>query len=177
VEWHLAGKIITGHMASYQIGPDKMRRFGNGHTLSFTVEPPQACYEAANVTNGVTRPAGYTNLWKSDPAKAFPQGLVLEWKDTQHINQVELTFPGHLIRELHAYAPFYRDPQCPKDYSIDLWINGKWDTIQQVRDNYQRHRKHRLPTEIETKRLRINIHSTNGDPSAQLYEVRCYREA
>lgn len=174
VVWALAGKIVTGHMASYQIAPNKMRRFGSGHTLSFLATPAQPCYQAANVTNGVSRPAGYTNVWKSDPAKALPQWLGLRWEEPVEISQVELFFPGHLIRELHAYAPFYRDPQCPKDYTIDRWIDGKWQTLLRITDNYERHRRHVLPNKLKTDQLRICISATNGDPSAQVFEVRCY---
>src|SRR5690606_3446842 len=112
IEWLLAGKIVTGHMASYQIGPDKMRRFGSGQTLSFKVNGPQTCYEPANVINGVARPAAFTNLWKSDPVLPLPQWIGLTWDDPKRIDQIQLTFAGHLLRELHAYAPFYRDPQC-----------------------------------------------------------------
>jgi len=174
VEWLKAGRIETGHLASYQIGDNRMRRWGNGHTLSFRVDPPQACYGPSNVTSGVTRPYQYTNLWKSDPGQTLPQWLELVWEDTQTIRQVELTFPGHLLREYHAYAPFYRDPQCPKDYSIEAWVEGAWETLLRVEGNYQRHRKHALPASVLTNALRIVVHATNGDASAQIYEVRCY---
>jgi hypothetical protein len=174
VEWLIAGRIEPGHLASYQIGPDKMRRFGNGHTLSFRVSPAQACYGPQNVISGVTRPLQYTNLWKSDPNQPLMQWLELSWDTKQSIGQVELTFPGHLLREYHAYEPFYRDPQCPKDYSVAAWLEGEWRTVLEVQDNYHRHRKHLLPQPVHTTALRIRVHTTNGDPSAQIYEVRCY---
>lgn len=175
LEWLLAGRIISGHIATYQIAPDKMRRFGNGHTLSFRTSPAQACYTAANVTNGVTRPAGYTNLWKSDPAQPLPQSISLQWKQEISVMQVELTFPGHLLRELHAYKPFYHDPQCPRDYTIEALINGIWKPLATINDNYQRHRIHRFSEPASTKHLRVTVTATNGDPSAQIYEIRCYR--
>jgi hypothetical protein len=79
-----------------------------------------------------------------------------------------------LLREYHAYGPFYADPQCPKDYSLSAFIDGSWQTVLEVADNYQRHRKHQLQQPLKTKQLRVNVHATNGDPSAQIYEVRCY---
>lgn len=174
VKWLLAGRIESGHTAMYQIGPDKMRRFGHGHTLSFKVLPAQPCYGPENVISGVTRPHRFTNLWKSDPNLPMPQWLELDWEREQTISQVEITFPGHLLREYHAYSPFYLDPQCPKDYEITAHIEDHWQQLFTIDGNFQRHRKHTLPHPIKTERLRIIVHATNGDPSAQIYEVRCY---
>lgn len=174
VEWHCADKVVPGHLGTYQIGKDKMRRFGNGHTLSFQVDPPQACYGPKNVTSGVTRPYQFTNLWMSDPNQPLPQWLGLKWNASQQISQISITFPGHLLREYHAYAPFYKDAQCPKDYSILAWIDGQWRLVLEVNGNYQRQRIHQLDAPITTTELRLSINATNGDPSAQVYEIRCY---
>lgn len=174
VKWLVAGRIESGHTAMYQIGPDKMRRFGHGHTLSFKVFPAQPCYHPANVISGVTRPHRFTNLWKSDPNLPMPQWLELQWKEEQELSQVEITFPGHLIREYHAYSPFYRDPQCPRDYELTACVDGAWHSLLVVKGNFQRHRRHALPGVVKTRQLRVVVHATNGDPSAQIYEVRCY---
>lgn len=174
VEWLMAGRIEAGQLAMYQISESRMRRFGDGHTLSFRVEPAQACYGPENVISGITRPYQFTNLWKSDPNLPLTQWLELAWDEPKSIREVELTFPGHLLREYHAYGPFYRDPQCPKNYSISALMNGNWETLLTVADNYQRHCRHALPEPVVTSVLRVNVHATNGDPSAQIYEVRCY---
>lgn len=174
LEWLLAGDIESGHMAMYQISDDKMRRFGNGHTFSFKISPAQACFGPANIINGVTRPHKYTNLWKSDPALSLPQWVDLKWETPMTFTSIELTFPGHLIREYHAYDPFYLDPQCPRDYELQILNNIGWETIVTVKNNYQRHRKHVLKNPILANNLRVLITRTNGDKSAQIYEVRCY---
>lgn len=174
VEWLLAGKIVTGHMASYQIGPNKMRRFGSGHTLSFKVNAPQDCYEPENVINGVTRPAAFTNLWRSDPLQPLPQWIGLNWDEPKLIAELQLTFAGHLVRELHAYAPFYKDPQCVRDYTISAWVAGKWEQIIEIEGNYQRQRRHILSQPITTNKLKVVVNATNGDDSVQVYEIRCY---
>jgi hypothetical protein len=174
LEWKTAGKIESGHMAMYQIGPNKMRRFGSGHTLSFRVSPAQPCFAPENVISGYTRPNHFTNLWKSDPEQQGPQWLQLQWNEMKNIGQVELTFPGHLVREYHAYDPFYRDPQCPKNFAVQSWDGHEWQTVYQVKDNYQRQVKLTLPQTMQTDTIRIQISETNGDPSAQVYEVRCY---
>ncbi len=163
-------------MAMYEIGQGRMRRFGNGSTMSFRVEPPQPCYRATNVNTGFTRPHLHPHLWRSDPNQPLPQGVELSWETPQEIGQVELTFPGHLLREYHAYGPFYRDPQCAREYSLSAWQEGAWVEVLRVHDNYQRHRRHPLPQAVRTQKLRVTIHRTNGDPSAAMYEVRCYQE-
>jgi hypothetical protein len=144
--------------------------------MSFLVTPPQPCFGPANVLSGVTRPHRFTNLWRSDPAEPLPQWLELAWRDEQIVGCVELVFPGHLIREYHAYGPFYRDPQCPRDYVILARVAGAWKELVRAEGNYQRHRRHQFQP-VAASRIRIEIGATNGDPSAAIYEVRCYKEA
>jgi hypothetical protein len=174
--WPTAGVIVPGHLAAYEMGNGRMRRYGEGVTLCFRVSPPQASFAAENVISGVTRPLRFTNLWRSDPSLALPQWLELAWKTPQRLTSIELTFPGHLLREYHAYQPFYRDPQCPKTYAIEAWRGSGWVELLRVENNYQRQCRHTLTQAIQTARLRIMILATNGDPSAAIYEVRCYSE-
>ncbi|WP_319268488.1 FAD-dependent oxidoreductase [uncultured Draconibacterium sp.] len=174
VSWPEAGCILPGHTAMYQIGENKMRRYYNGSTLSFKVSPGQDCYKPENVTSGVTRPHKYTNVWISDSNLPLDQWLKLSWDEPQKVSQVELTFPGHLLREYHAYAPFYRDPQCPKDYVVKGLENGEWITLANVEDNYQRQNKLKLLRTYDLTELKVVVKSTNGEESAQVYEIRIY---
>jgi hypothetical protein len=174
LHWLIASTFEPGHVAAAEMSPGKMRRFKVGTTLSVAVSPPQPCYGAANVLSGVTRPQHFTNLWRSDPALPLPQWLQLAWETPQTLAHVELTFPGHLVREYHAYGPFFRDPQCPKDYRVEALINGRWETIITVAGNYHRHRRHALAQPVTTNQLRVVITATNGDPCAAIYEVRGY---
>lgn len=151
-----------------------MRRDWNGPTRSFRVDPPQHAYSPEHVISGVTRPYRFTNLWRSDPRDTLPQWLELNWEELQSITQIELTFPGSLLWEYHGYAPFYRDPQCPKDYRIEAYIGGAWEQLLEVKENYQRHCRYTLAQPVQTQRLRVVIVATNGDPSAAIFEVRCY---
>jgi FAD dependent oxidoreductase len=173
IRWHAVEKIIPGHMAMYAISPNRMRRFGNGHTLAYRVSPPQKPFSATQVLSGVTRPHRATNLWLSDDTQPLPQRLELCWDVPQKISQVQLVFPGHLIREYHAYSPFYRDPQCPRDYAVEIFSAGQWQRVAEVKENYQRLRRHKFAPVVGEK-LRVIVTATNGDPSAAIYEIRCY---
>jgi hypothetical protein len=174
VEWHVAGAVEPGHVSAFEMAPGKMRRYSSGVTMALRVDPPQHSFAAANVISGQTRPHASTNLWRSDPGKSLPQSVTLAWAAAQTISTIELTFPGHLLREYHAYAPFYRDPQCAKDYDLQFKSAAGWETALEVRGNYQRHRQHALSNPITTQQIRVVVLATNGDPSAAIYEIRAY---
>jgi hypothetical protein len=172
VAWHTAGALLPGQVAATEMD-GRMRCFKDGVTLCFDIDPAQVCYAPGNVLSGVTRPHRWTNLWRSDPSQPLPQWIELAWDSPQQVSRVELTFPGHLLREYEAYAPFYRDAQCPRDYAITAWDGIKWVELIQVEGNYQRQRQHDFPP-VDISRLRLTVSATNGDPSAGVYEIRAY---
>lgn len=174
--WHCGDGPVPGQTCAYEMGEGKMRRDWNGPTRSFRVEPAQFAYLPEHVINGVTRPHRYTNLWRSDPSEPLPQWLELSWGAAQPVRRIEISFPGSLLWEYRGYAPFYRDPQCPKDYRIEAWVDGSWQQLLEVKGNYQRHCRHTLAQPAHTGKLRLVIEATNGDPSAAVYEIRCYQD-
>ncbi|HWM33060.1 MAG TPA: FAD-dependent oxidoreductase [Pseudolysinimonas sp.] len=176
VEWHVAGALQPGMVGAYEFAPGMFRRFGGGSTLSFRVEPAQDCYPAASVQTGVTRPYRATNLWRSDPVVPLPAWIELTWPEPQTIREVQVTFAGNTLREYHAYPAHYRDPQCVRDYAIEAWVGGEWVELDRVTGNYHTRAVHTLPEAVTTERVRVNIHATNGDPSAGVYEIRAYGE-
>lgn len=173
--WLPAATIVPGHIAMADMGRGKMRRYQWGLTQSFRVSPAQRAYPASNVISGVTRPLDKTHLWRSDPAQPLPQWIALTWETAQTIQQIEVTFSGNLVKEYHAYPPFCQDPQTVKDYTIEAQdAAGHWSTLLVVSGNYQRHNRHALPAPVTATQLRLRITATNGDPSAAVYEIRCY---
>lgn len=174
VSWRYSRAVLPGQTAGWAMSAKKLRRLESGATLAFRVTPAQPAYEPGQVLTGVARPHRATNLWRSDPGQPLPQALQLAWSAPQRIAHVELTFPGHLLREIHAYPPFFRDPQTPRDYAIEAWIDGAWTEVHVEKGNYQRNRCHALARAVVTEKLRIVVHATNGDPSAALYEARVY---
>jgi len=174
ISWHLSGDIVSGHPSAFQMSEHRMRRLGMGHTLSFRLDPPQRCFGPEQVISGYARPYQDTNLWRSNPLQPLSQWLQLEWEKPMILSSIVLTFPGHLFREYHSYPPFYRDPQTLKDYDIQIWQSNSWNTLQEVRNNYQRHCKHIFQSPISVSKLRILALATNGDSAAGIHEVRVY---
>ena len=175
VEWHPGDRVEPGQVAAFHMRDNRLRRYAGGVSMAFRVRPPQKPFPASNVTSGVTRPREQTHLWRSDPAQRLPQSVNLAWEQEQTVARVELTFPGHLLKEYHATRPLYHDPQIARDYRIEVTRDGRsWDEVVAVRSNYQRHRVHILKTPVSANRLRVVIEATNGHPSAALYEVRVY---
>lgn len=175
VRWHHADRIEPGHVSAFELGNGQMRRYGTGVMMGFRIDPAQACYGPANILSGVTRPYRGPNVWRSDPASPLPQWLELAWEQPEEIGRIELTFDGHLLRDYRSYPGLYKAPECPKDLVAEAYVEGEWVEIGRLQDNYQRRRViETTPGRILTDRLRVTILATNGDPSAALYEIRCY---
>ncbi len=175
VQWHSAGTTIPGHISAFDMGSGKMRRYHtDGGTQSYRISPPQSCFAAKQIISGVTRPHRSTNVWVSDPAEPLPQWVQLDWEKPLDIGELQLTFPGHLMREYHQYPPFYRDPQCPKDVRIEARQGESWRTIAGISGNFQQRVRLTLEEPVVTSAIRVVVLATNGSPSASVIEVRCY---
>ena len=69
--------------------------------------------------------------------------------------------------------------QAPKetvrDYRLLYESQGDWMEIGAFRDNFLRRRIHKFKR-ITAEKIKINVESTWGDPSARIYEIRVYDE-
>lgn len=144
------------------------------------VFPEQKPYAAENVLNGVARPEKWTNLWISDPAQMMPQQLELDFGKATELNTVYLTFDTDLDTNIYLPEPWGvfgigQMPTCVKDYDVQALVDGTWITVCSQRGNYLRHRIHRFEP-VRAEKVRIRVLDTNGDPSARIYEIRCYHE-
>lgn len=173
IEWRIAGAIAPGQVAGYEVAPGRLRRFGGGATLSFEVEPPQRAYPPSHVTNGTVRPHHRTNQWRSADFAQDPQWVQLTWDEDTVLAQVQITFPGHLLREYHACPPLYRDPQCARRYTVAVRRAGTWNEVAARTENYQTRVVHSFAP-VTADAVRVTIHETNGDNAAGIFEIRCY---
>lgn len=142
---------------------------------------PESCpYNGTNVINGVARPEKWTNLWISDSSKKLPQYLELDFQEEKMINTVYLTFDTDLDTNIYLPEPngvfgIAAMPSCVKDYDILGLCAGNWICLWSERGNYQRHKIHHFAN-TGVEKIRIEVLDTNGDASAKIYEIRCYKE-
>ena len=143
------------------------------------VLPDSMPYAGENVLSGVARPEKWTNLWISDPECAMPQYIQLDFQKEVELNQVMLTFDSDLDTNIYLPEPWGvfgigHMPTCVRDYDVEVWSGEEWITVCSQRGNYLRHRVHDFET-VKAEKLRVQVLATNGDPSARIYEIRCYK--
>ena len=136
----------------------------------FETVPPLRIYPAENAVNGLARPAAdVPNLWISEPG--MPQWLELDFGGRKSIGKAELIFDTNLDKPCYCGVP----AECVRDYEIQYWQNGQWETLTVVTGNHQRRRLHSFDP-VETEKLRLAVTATNGDPCARVYEFRAGSE-
>lgn len=174
VEWLRAGRVLPGAVSAFEMSPGRMRRYGDGVTMSHRISPAQRAYGPQQVVNGVARPHRATNTWRSDPGHPFDQWIQLSWDEPQELRSVHVTFAGHLLREYDHTPALWADPQTVRDYTLQALDGKDWRDIVTVRSNVMHRRVHELSAPVDTTAIRLMVHATNGDPSAAVYEIRCY---
>lgn len=174
VEWLRAGRVLPGAVSAFEMSPGRMRRYGDGVTMSHRISPAQRTYGPQQVVNGVARPHRATNTWRSDPGHPFDQWIQLSWDEPQELRSVHVTFAGNLLREYDHTPALWADPQTVRDYTLQALDGKDWRDIVTVRSNVMHRRVHELSAPVDTQAIRLMVHASNGDPSAAVYEIRCY---
>lgn len=139
---------------------------------------------AQNVVDGIVRKmsSGETHFWAAEPG---PDGAWLElaWDKPQRISEVQLTLDSGFQRELTLSGSDAAtdgtvraaQPETVRDYEVRVRRPGAaaWDTVAQVRGNYQRLNRHRFDAR-EAEAVRIHVTAANGVRQLRVFEVRCY---
>ena len=154
-----------------------------GHRKGFSamkISPVSYPYSGENILSGVTRPEKWTNMWMSEELNGQPQYLELDLGEETQFNTVYLTFDTDVNTNIYLPEPWGvfgvgSMPTCVKDYDIQALVDGSWVTVSSQRDNYHGHKVHHFDT-VSAQKLRLAVLSTNGDPAARVFEIRCYQE-
>jgi hypothetical protein len=109
----------------------------------------------------------------SDPRQPLPAQLELRWPKRITCNTIQFTFDTNA--NYRVLDPLFRYPECVKDYRVDCRDGGDWRSLVEVTGNYVRRRVHPFER-IQTDAIRLTVLTTNGSPSARVYEVRVYDE-
>jgi hypothetical protein len=114
---------------------------------------------------------------------SLPATLTLEWDAPTTVREIRLVFDTGLHRELtlsmcNAVARRLLwgqpQPETVKNYRMEALINGQWRTVAEEKNNFLRHRIHRLPEPVWAAALRVTVESTNGMEHARVCEMRVY---
>jgi hypothetical protein len=151
------------------------RIFGVG-TYGFSVEPALPVFAASNTGQAHNRPFVNSGMWRSDPAAAMPQSLTCRWESPQRVQQVELQFGGNLEYETCRNQPLSVDAEIVRDYELQVEVEGVWQTLESITENFQLNRFHQLKSAMQASAVRIQILATNGSKSASIANFRVFSE-
>jgi hypothetical protein len=145
--------------------------------LCLKTDPLQFPYEAENILSGVTRPDTWTNIWISDAERSFPQSVVLAFTSPVSFTTIYLTFDTNLglFPNLHM-EPLSAQRETVRDYRLWVEAKGEWKIIGEFRDNFLRRRVHQFQR-ITAEKIKLEVMSAWGDPSARIFEIRVYDES
>jgi hypothetical protein len=177
--------LLLGHRNQ---SPNDLARVAR---ISATSETPGG--EAILVTSAQTRslhgprgaaPGRYepgTHRWMSDPGKGLPASIRLDWEHPVMLVQVRLIFDTGLHRHLTlSHHDGYTSqmhwgqiqPETVRDYSVEVFQESRWNTLEQITGNYQRLRVHDIEPARAITALRIVVHATGGLDHARICEIR-----
>lgn len=171
VAWGYSDEEPMGTRRAYR--GSKPSDYSHG-THCFRASPSLFVYSPRNVTNGISRPEQWSNVWISDKTTGFPQWLELDFGEKREINTVYLIFDTNLNRRV-GQRGIVPGPmkECIRDYKLVYLKNEKWVEILKEEGNYHRRRIHKF-ADIRTKKLRLEVLGTNGSKAAHFFEIRVY---
>lgn len=138
-------------------------------------------YEPENVISGVTRQVGdLTHAWHSADMDAPWLSLALE--KAQAISQIRVTFDPDLNIEIMISQTKRRldgmikgmPPSLVKDFTVRLLKDGETVYQKDITDNWQRLAVIDTGKPVVADQALVEIHSTYGDNTAKIFEVRLY---
>jgi len=144
-----------------------------GVYLCMRWSPEMKPFGPGNINTGTHRPDKWTNIWVSDEPAGLPASVELAWEQPVELNTLQLTFDTDQNRRITL--PYFRYPDCVKDYKVEYDAGAGWKELLTATDNYVRRREHRFEP-VKASKLRVTVLATNGAPAARMYEVRAYNE-
>jgi len=125
------------------------------------------------VCNGYNRIVDEQNYeWVSDPAQTMPQWINLDLQTPTVIRSVSVVFDTDLSNPIVSWSSKKPNPaRCIKDYTVEVFADGKWTTVAAVTDNFMRKRTHSFAP-VKAEKIRVTVERTWGDPSARIMEIR-----
>jgi hypothetical protein len=158
-------------MPTFEFWFPKRRPYGQN--FAFELEPPLSAYSVSNLINGRGRPISSTNAWAAELSEEKPS-LELRWETPQSPRSIVLGFDpdwDHPLESVLMGHPEREIPFCVGNYRI---LDGNRNELIAVRGNHLSRREHRLPDDLVTDTLIIELERPSPNVPAALFEVRCY---
>ncbi|MEI6947101.1 FAD-dependent oxidoreductase [Paraflavisolibacter sp. H34] len=149
------------------------QRRPQGQNITLEVGEGQPVFAAANIANGLDRPATQPNAWVADPADGAP-GLLLEWDDVQEIAKLELWFDtdfDHPMESVLMTHPETVMPFCVRNYTV---YDDSENVLAVVKDNHQTCNRIVFEKPVKTRKLVIKVEHPSANVPASVFAVRCY---
>lgn len=174
VVWHVNRQVHPGCcVARFADGDWQFAYVRGWRNLAVRITPPSYPFGPENVTRGAARPETWPNIWISDPAQSLPQWIEFRWTRPHTFSKVVVAFDTDLNRTYWGMPAGFRAPECVKDFSLVVPLQRGFRTIACVRGNYQRRNVIEF-SPVTADAMRLVVESTNGCPTARVYEVRIY---
>jgi len=184
---HLQQTLLRDDQSIKNLRNQDARDVARQATVTASAEKDQA--KAQLVVDGYTRdipdkrgdPAE-VHQWAAPVSEGNPAWIELKWPKPQRVAQVQLTFDSGFRRQLTLTAQNSQNagikraaqPETVKDYTlIGRSKDGTQHVLAKVKGNFQRLNRHRFDA-LDLEALRVEVHSTNGDSLARIFEIRCY---
>jgi hypothetical protein len=163
-----------------EMGDDNKWQMQTGKAYRVSIGEPVeviANCKPENVINGHSRILSADCYeWVSDPEQELPQWIEVEFRKAMDINMVSLVFDTDMTNPgTSRDIKIPNVPFCAKDYDVEIYDGYNWKKVAKITDNFMRKRNHSFETTV-VKKIRVTVHSTCGDKSARITEIRASLE-
>jgi len=116
--------------------------------------------------------------WSS---KANSPEIILSWRSKQLISKVEVKCDSNLHQIICMHPshstqitrPFGLPKELLKSAEIQAYVNGRWTTVANIKDNKRRCIKTSFNA-VKTSKIKFIFKETHGATLKTLFEIRCY---
>jgi hypothetical protein len=146
----------------------------DGRNFAIRCEPPLEAFAVENVTNGFHRPTDRPNAWVADWSDKAPR-LTLEWPEPTVVAEIVVGFDNDYDHALESVLRGHPERALIFGVRHCRILADDGTVVHEMTDNHHSHLRVRLEAPISTRRLHIDVVSTQGAPAA-IMEIRVYKE-
>ncbi|MFP4382463.1 MAG: FAD-dependent oxidoreductase [Spirochaetia bacterium] len=164
------------------ISPDDPDNISVGCTVTASSYKTEGKPEYA--VNGKSRAEhGKSNCWISDSIGEDGEWIELKCREPIKAAEIDIRFDSGLSKEIMlsisetATEKFFHGvpEELVKDYRLELFLDDEPVSVEEVSENYLRHRVHRINSETVFNKLKLTGLSTRGADCIRIFEIRIYR--